>query len=122
MTASYWTHLRIGVLALSLFTVGDVAFADGAWVLWMKINKDTARTTDPLIWEVQNAMPNYHDCLTLAARENSSLFESYSIQLTDTNHATLKKGDHHLTITNAAQQITQRVDFLCLPSGMNPRH
>ena len=114
--------MRTSLFALSLLMTTNVVFADGAWVLWMKINKDTARTTDPLIWEVQNATPNYHDCITLAARENLSLFESYSTQLSNTNHATLKKGDQYLTITNAAQQVTQRVDFLCLPSGMNPRH
>ncbi|MGB0911777.1 MAG: hypothetical protein ACPGYT_15570 [Nitrospirales bacterium] len=104
-----------------LLFVADSGLAECGWVLWMKIDNDPSRTLDQQTWEVRNAAPRHQECLQTADAETSALYDSYTKQLANTHHAELKKGNRYLIITNPGRQVSQRIDFLCLPSSMNPR-
>ena len=113
--------MKIFVASLLLVcTVGiGTVFADCGWIVWQIMNKDEKN-----FWRIQDSVETYDECRVSAESFVASFYERAKRNETNVH---VIKNEWTITVAKAStkgkssQLEATNVEYLCLPTSMDPR-
>ena len=106
------------LLLVCTVAVGSI-FADCGWIVWQIMNKDEKN-----FWRIQDGVETYDECRVSAESLVASFYEGAK---SNENNVHVIKNEWTIMIASAStkEENTQleatHVEYLCLPTSMDPR-